>query len=124
KRIYSVAFFGISGSAPKHIVATKWPTFQQRRPNGYFPIRTTVKHGCGSLMVCGCMNAEGAGYLTKIEACLDAELCCHILEDKLVQIVAYYWLDTETMLLQHENDPKCTARITTKWLEDHGISVL
>jgi hypothetical protein len=87
-------------------------------------VNKTVKHSGGSLMVWGCMTAEGVGYLTKIDAGLDAELYCRILDDELMQTVAYYGLDREKMLFQHDNDPKHKARITTKWLEDHNITVL
>ena len=36
-------------------------------------IQPTVKHGGGRIMVCGCINAKGISFLTKVEGRLNGE---------------------------------------------------
>jgi transposase len=87
-------------------------------------VQATVKHGGGSLMVWGCMTAQGPGYLTKIDQGLDAELYCSILEDELQATVEWYGMDRDKVIFQHDNDPKHTAKRTVQWLKDHQFEVL
>jgi transposase len=87
-------------------------------------VQATVKHGGGSLMVWGCMTAQGPGFLTKIVDRLDSELYCNILEDELQSTVEWYELEWKDVIFQHDNDPKHTAKRTQEWLQDHQIQVL
>ena len=41
-----------------------------------------------------------------------------------MKTVEYYSLDLETMIFQHENDPKHTAESVQEWMKDNGIRVL
>ena len=84
----------------------------------------TLKHGGGSIMVWGCMTAEGPGFMTKIDGCLDAELYCHILEGELQDTIEWYGLERDKVIFQHDNDPKHTARRTKEWLERNKLQVL
>jgi hypothetical protein len=44
-------------------------------------VKETVKHGCGSLMLWGCMTAHGPEFMYKIEGRMDQHLYKSILED-------------------------------------------
>ena len=47
-------------------------------------VQPTVKHGGGGIMVWGCINAKGVGFLTKVEGRLNGEGCINILENALI----------------------------------------
>lgn len=87
-------------------------------------VQPTVKHGGENIMVWGCMTFDGPGFLTRINGGLDAELYCKILDDELMQTLAWYNLDKESIVFQHDNDQKHTAKKTKEWLPRHGIQVL
>lgn len=87
-------------------------------------VQKTIKHGGGSIMIWGCMTAQGPGFLSKIDGGLDAALYCNILDDELVNTMEWYGLDVEDTIFQHDNDPKHTAKATSKWLQEHHIRVL
>lgn len=87
-------------------------------------VQGTVKFGGGSLMIWGCMTAQGVGYACKIDGHMDAELYTHILGDEFLRTLEYYELDASTIIFQQDNDPKHTSRAARKWFEDNGIEVL
>ena len=87
-------------------------------------VTPTVKHGGGSLMVWGCMTAEGVGYLCKIDNGLDAELYCNILRDDLVSTIDYYHLDRRHVIFQQDNDPKHTSKVARQCIRDLGLDLL
>jgi transposase len=87
-------------------------------------IQPTIKHGGGSLMVWGCMTAEGVGNLCRIDGGLNADLYCCILEEDLKATIDYYRLDVDQVIFQHDNDPKHTAKKTCEWLRNNGINIL
>jgi transposase len=84
----------------------------------------TIKHGGGSLMVWGCITAEGVGYLTKIEGHLNADLYCQILRDELMKSLEYYDLDASEIIFQQDNDPKHTSNMAKNCLQELGLKVL
>ena len=75
-------------------------------------------------MVWGCFTSEGIGYLCRIDGGLDAKLYKKILKDELMQTINYYGLDKNSILFQHDNDPKHTAKSVKKWLEYKRLAVL
>ncbi len=87
-------------------------------------IKGTIKFGGGGIFVWGCMTAAGIGYLCKIDGGLDAALYCQILEEDFFGTLEYYNLNLNDVIFQQDNDPKHTARITKKWLEDNNVVVL
>jgi transposase len=87
-------------------------------------IKPTVKFGGGSIMMWGCMTAQGVGFLCRIDGGLDANLYCRILNGELLQTLQWYGLKRELITFQHDNDPKHTANSTLAWLRDNKISVL
>jgi DDE superfamily endonuclease len=84
----------------------------------------TLKFGGGSIMVWGCMLWEGPGFACRIEGPMDKELYTQILEEELQQSMEYYDLEVDDIIFQHDNDPKHTSKMATKWLSDHGFSVM
>ena len=84
----------------------------------------TLKFGGGSIMVWGCITAEGPGYLTKIEGKMDAQLYCDILNDEFRQSCDYYGFDMGQIIFQQDNDPKHTSKKATKWLVENDVNVM
>jgi DDE superfamily endonuclease len=87
-------------------------------------IKQTVKHGGGSIMVWGCMTAQGPGYLCKIEGTMDQHLYKSILEDELSKTIEYYEMDADKVIFQHDNDPKHRAKRIQEWLSDQSFEIL
>jgi hypothetical protein len=87
-------------------------------------VKNTVKFGGGSVMVWGCMTAQGAGYATHIDGHMDAELYARILDDKFLQTLDYFGLDTKEIVFQQDNDSKHTSKTASQWFKNHGIKVL
>jgi hypothetical protein len=87
-------------------------------------VKGTVKFGGGSLMLWGCMTAQGVGYACRMDGRMDSALYASILEDELLQTLEYYGLDREMTIFQHDNDPKHLSGIARQWFQDNGIEVL
>ena len=47
-------------------------------------VQPTVEHGGGGIMVWGCINAKGVGFLTKVDGRLNEEGYINILENALI----------------------------------------
>ena len=84
----------------------------------------TLKFGGGSLMMWGCMTAQGVGYACRIDGGLDAGLYTQILEDEFLNTLAYYGLDAQNIIFQHDNDSKHTSTAARQWIDNHNIEVL
>ena len=87
-------------------------------------IQPTLKHSGGSIMIWGCMIAEGPGFATKINDQMNAELYCSILEDELEQTMEWYGLEREKIIFQHDNDPKHTTKMTQEYLKKSNLQIL
>jgi len=75
-------------------------------------------------MIWGCFSVFGAGNLVKIKGNMDSQLHFDILNKDFLGSLEWYCVDRSEVIFQRDNDPKHTARITKKWLDDQGISVL
>ncbi|KAI4901976.1 hypothetical protein NFI96_005910 [Prochilodus magdalenae] len=91
----------------------------------YHPKNTipTVKHGGGSIMLWGCFSAHGTGRLHCIKERMTGAMYCEILGNNLLPSVRALKMG-HGWVLQHDNDPKLTARITKEWLRKKHIKVL
>ncbi|CAI7835425.1 unnamed protein product [Closterium sp. NIES-54] len=87
-------------------------------------VKQTVKHGGGSIMIWGCMKYNGGGFMCKIEGRMNGELYRSILQDELQQTIEHYELDPETVVFQHDNDPKHTCKMVKTFLAEQPYSVL
>ena len=87
-------------------------------------VQPTVKFGGGSIMVWGCMTAQGTGYACKIEGRMDSELYVNILNDELLRSLNYYGLSKDDVIFQQDNDPKHTSRLARNWFSDNRVELL
>ncbi|CAK9818710.1 Transposable element Tcb1 transposase [Anthophora quadrimaculata] len=79
-------------------------------------LKPTVKHGGGSVMVWGCISANGVGDLIRINGKLTATQYLEILQQHAVP--SGQRLIGNKFLFQHDNDPKHTARIVKNYLQE------
>ena len=87
-------------------------------------INETLKHGGGSLIMWGCMQWEGTGFISQIEGGLDAKLYIEILEECVPLTQRWYRINPRTMIFQQDNDPKPTAKITQALFERNNYKLL
>ena len=83
----------------------------------------TVKHGGGNLMLWGCFSAKGTGRLHCIEGRMNGAMYREILGDNLLPSVRTLKMG-RGWIVQHDNDPKHTAKATKEWLKKKHIKVL
>lgn len=89
-----------------------------RKPNQHLKTKNlcgTVKHGGGSLMLWGCMNASGVGRLHIIESIMDKHLYLDILKENLHASAEKFGI-SGSFIFQQDNDPKHTAFMVKEWL--------
>jgi len=87
-------------------------------------VKKTVKYGGGSLMIWGCMTAQGVGYACRIDGHMNAELYTGILGDEFLQSLDYYGMEVNKIIFQQDNDPKHTSQLAQKWFKDNNVEVL
>lgn len=90
----------------------------RKKGQAYMPKNTvpTVKHGGGSIMLWGCFNANGTGALHRITDIMKKEDYLNILKQHIK-------VDKD-FIFQHDNDPKHTAKVVTRWFKMNKIRVL
>ncbi len=81
----------------------------------------TVKHGCESVMVWGCMSAAGTGELQFIEGTMNANMYCDILKQSMIPSLRRLG---RRAVFQHDNDPKHTSKMTTALLKKLRVKVI
>jgi transposase len=87
-------------------------------------VKQTVKHGGGSIMIWGCIMAQGTGYLCQIEGTMNKDVYQSILTTHLENSLSWYKINKKKIIFQQDNDPKHTAKSVQQWLEDQPFSVL
>jgi hypothetical protein len=87
-------------------------------------VQGTVKFGGGSLMIWGCMTAQGVGYACRIDGRMDGELYTRILDDELLQSLEFYGLGVDEVVFQQDNDSKHTSQRARQWFDEHGFELL
>ena len=109
-----------------NIFGSDGPRYVWRKPNTEMNtknLRPTVKHGGGSVMVWGCMAANGTGNLVFIDGILDKYKFLDILKNNLKDSATKLGL-SENYYFQQDNDPKHKAKIIQEWLlynTPHGL---
>ncbi len=102
----------------------KWTWVRDNEPLQPRSVIPTVKGGGGSLMIWGCITADGVGYLTEIEGIMDQHLYLEILKGELVDTIEYYEIDESKMIFMQDNDPKHKAKLVMEFIEDQDYSLL
>lgn len=87
-------------------------------------IKETVKHSGGSLMIWGCMTADGPRFMCKIDGMMDQHLYRAVLQDELLETMRWYNLNPRKIIFQHDNDSKHRASSVQKWLKEQDFDVL
>lgn len=87
-------------------------------------IQQTVKHGGGSIMIWGCMTADGPGNMCKIEGIMDQHLYKSILQEDFLETVDWYGLELKNIIFQQDNDSKHKSKIVRDWLVEQSFSIL
>jgi transposase len=85
-------------------------------------IAPTIKHGGASVMVWACFSYYGTGNLVFIDGNMDAVMYVEILSDNLAASAQKMGLSE--YIFQQDNDPKYTAKLTTRFLDGKGIKTL
>ncbi|CEL60454.1 hypothetical protein RSOLAG1IB_12359 [Rhizoctonia solani AG-1 IB] len=83
-----------------------------------------IKYGAGSVMVWGCILHDRVGQLHLIEDTMTAAVYTQILSHAYLGTIRSIRRRVSSIIFQHDNDPKHTAKVTTKWPLDHKIPVL
>lgn len=85
-------------------------------------VEGTVKYGGGSIMVWGCMSWYGTGRLVKIDGKMDSLQLIRILQEGLEGSIEDWGIDRDDIVLQQDNDPKHTSRMTKTSMASINIS--
>ena len=100
-------------------VYVRRPPNQQNNPK--YTIKT-VKHGGGNVLVWGCFSSRGVGPIHRISGIMNGEKYKEIMKDVMLPyarcVMPPQWV------FQHDNDPKHTARIVKKFLQDESVNVM
>ena len=91
-------------------------------------VKSTSKHGGGSIMIWSAITAAGTGWLCKIDGTIDSQLYLQFLKDELELTLDYaaktLSLRKEQLVFQHDNDPKHTAKAVREYLNEQNYEVL
>jgi transposase len=70
----------------------------------------------------GCFSGTGVGPLVRIEGIMDAKLYKDILQRQMLRFAKNN--SDEDWIFQHDNNPKHTSKLVSKFLDDKGVDVL
>uniref|UniRef100_A0AAZ3NN31 Tc1-like transposase DDE domain-containing protein n=1 Tax=Oncorhynchus tshawytscha TaxID=74940 RepID=A0AAZ3NN31_ONCTS len=83
----------------------------------------TVQHGGGSIMLWGCLPAEGTERVVRIKAKMTGAKYRENLDENLLQSAQNFRLE-QRFTFQEDNDPKHTAKTMHEWLWNKFLNVL
>ena len=75
-------------------------------------------------MVWGCVTPQGVGQLYLIDGNMDSKKYISILEDAYLGTLKNLHANRKDFILQADNDPKHTSKITRAWLRENHIPTL
>lgn len=86
----------------------------------------TVKHGGGSIMIWGCMAADGVGEMMLCEGRMNSTKYTEVLETALAPSVTQIFGDTNTdgVKFQQDNATCHKSAHTMAWMAQNGIDLL
>ena len=82
-------------------------------------LQPTVKHGGGSVMVWGCISANGVGDLVRVDGIMNAAKYKQILIHHA--ILSGKRLIGNKFIFQHDNDPKHSAKTVKSYLQGKTV---
>lgn len=85
-------------------------------------VKSTVKHGGGSVNVWGCLGSVGTGPIHRINGIMDRFIYKDILQD--VMLPFFRRKMPRGKKFQHDNDPKHTSQYVKNFLGQQKIHVL
>ena len=83
-------------------------------------LKSTVKHGGGSVMVWGCMASNGVGKMKFVEGIMDQYKYQRILDQNVKTSARNLGLE-KRFIFQQDNDPKHSAKSTLEYFEKNKI---
>lgn len=86
----------------------------------------TVKHGGGSIMIWGCMSANGVGEMFICEGRMNSAHYIKILKDALQSSYRKIFghLNSRNIIFQQDNAPCHKSNATMKWMAKNKIQLL
>ena len=87
-------------------------------------ITPIANFGGGSLMFWGCMGWLGTGHGCRLDSTLNGERYVEILEDEFLRSLEHLGMELDEVLFQQDNARPHMAKVSLKWLKDHGVECL
>ena len=109
--------FNIFGSDGRQVVWRQSHEAMKRKC-----LKATVKHGGGSIMIWGCMSANGLGNLVRIEGTIYKEQYERILTENVKQSAKK--LKMGSFIFQEDNDLKHTAGNINQWFIKNNVKMI
>ena len=82
-----------------------------------------MKFGGGSIMVWGCMSADGVGELRRIDGKMNVDVYVDILNTNLLGSLLEITPEKSEILFQQDNDPKHLSGKAKDWFRKNEIEV-
>lgn len=86
-------------------------------------LKTTIKHGGGSVMVWGCFSSAGVGEIALITGKMTGAIYVDLLQNNLQKSVHKLGL-SRRYVFQQDNDPKHTSSIAKNFFKEKKLRVL
>lgn len=85
----------------------------------------TVKHGGGSIMIWGCMAADGVGKMFVCDGRMDSRKYINVMENMLVPSFRHIFGETNmrNVLFQQDNAPCHKSALSMRWFVENNIDL-